>query len=297
MQLDTLIHPPNLFAQLLDGATLIIQEAHTLFPRVESGALALSQMFDSEVQANIYITPPHSQGFAPHWDNHDVIVHQVHGNKQWKVYEPQDYLPSPPQYFKGFMHPLKSIGDQFTLSENQLLYIPRGTPHGASSTGKLSVHVTYGIRTRTARDQLVEALRNSELTWLNESGLGGKVTDDKFEDLKNDLKCSSTTKAVIQTRECSHEQFLNGAFYVWNREGSPKRFRVNEFTVTSASGKCIVRVKADQYVYSSFMHDLLVHIASLESFLIDDIKHQLEEGLFQKTMLTMLHQGLIYIEA
>lgn len=36
-----------------------------------------------------YLTPPGSQGFAPHWDDIEAFVMQLEGKKRWRVYEPR----------------------------------------------------------------------------------------------------------------------------------------------------------------------------------------------------------------
>ena len=40
------------------------------------------------VGASCYMTPPGSQGLAPHWDDVDVFVIQCEGTKHWVVHEP-----------------------------------------------------------------------------------------------------------------------------------------------------------------------------------------------------------------
>lgn len=36
-----------------------------------------------------YLTPPGSQGFAPHYDDIEAFVIQLEGQKQWKLYNPR----------------------------------------------------------------------------------------------------------------------------------------------------------------------------------------------------------------
>ena len=40
------------------------------------------------VGANVYLTPPGSQGFAPHYDDIEAFCIQLEGYKHWKVYPP-----------------------------------------------------------------------------------------------------------------------------------------------------------------------------------------------------------------
>ena len=52
------------------------------------------------VNANLYLTPAGAQGFNRHFDEMDVIVLQLHGSKEWHVYEPLVTLPAPHQVYK-----------------------------------------------------------------------------------------------------------------------------------------------------------------------------------------------------
>ena len=45
------------------------------------------------LQVNAYLTPPGNQGFATHYDTHDVFVLQVDGRKRWRIHPP--VLPDP----------------------------------------------------------------------------------------------------------------------------------------------------------------------------------------------------------
>jgi lysine-specific demethylase/histidyl-hydroxylase NO66 len=44
----------------------------------------------------MYLTPPGTQGFAPHYDDVEVFILQLEGKKRWRLYEPrttQEKLP------------------------------------------------------------------------------------------------------------------------------------------------------------------------------------------------------------
>ena len=36
-----------------------------------------------------YLTPPGTQGFAPHYDDIEAFVIQLEGKKHWKLYNPR----------------------------------------------------------------------------------------------------------------------------------------------------------------------------------------------------------------
>ena len=42
------------------------------------------------VGANVYLTPPGTQGFAPHFDDVDVFLLQLEGKKHWRLYKPKE---------------------------------------------------------------------------------------------------------------------------------------------------------------------------------------------------------------
>ena len=39
-----------------------------------------------------YLTPPGSQGFAPHYDDIEAFVVQLEGRKHWRLYNPRYLL-------------------------------------------------------------------------------------------------------------------------------------------------------------------------------------------------------------
>lgn len=65
--------------------TLIFNKLHGA--TADMGALhhALWACFGVSGDFNVYLTPPSSQGLAPHVDNHDVLVAQQAGEKTWRL--------------------------------------------------------------------------------------------------------------------------------------------------------------------------------------------------------------------
>src|ERR687895_688648 len=140
------------------GATLVLQALHLHWPAAALYCRALEASLGCPVQANAYLTPATSRGFAVHHDTHDVFVLQVSGRKRWRVYEPVLELPLKHQRWSpGLGDPGPPV-DEFTLEAGQTLYLPRGWPHEATTAEDESLHLTVGLHPTTRMDALRMAL-------------------------------------------------------------------------------------------------------------------------------------------
>ncbi len=152
----------KVLSALADGATLVLQGLHRTWPPLVDFGARLADELGHPVQINAYVTPPQSQGFAPHHDVHDVFVLQVSGRKHWTVHPPVVADPLGNQTFDGFK---AEIADRVAepalidtvLEPGDALYLPRGTVHAAQALGETSIHLTVGVHPLT-RYELVRAL-------------------------------------------------------------------------------------------------------------------------------------------
>ena len=150
--------------QYAAGATLVLQSLHRIHPPLVRFCRELADELGHPTQCNAYITPPGSQGFAPHHDTHDVFVLQVDGHKQWNVYAPVLALPvsSQPSQGRRGGHPLIGEGDELVMSvvlePGDALYLPRGYVHAAETTVDRSIHLTVGVLAATAYDVVRDVL-------------------------------------------------------------------------------------------------------------------------------------------
>lgn len=145
---DGVVNNEKAFALFNTGATLVIQAGQRYFDNLSKCCLALSQKFNSPVQANLYITPDRSVGFNPHWDTHDVFVLQISGTKTWKLYGFEKELPTKNQKFisAGYnKEPLQTL----QLFPGDFLYVPRGYVHDAMADDGISAHITIGVLSYT----------------------------------------------------------------------------------------------------------------------------------------------------
>jgi hypothetical protein len=109
------------------------------------------------VNVNLYLTPPDSQGFGPHYDDHDVFIVQIHGSKRWRLYDPVRELP-----LKGdeATVPRERLGAprEEVLHAGDLLYLPRGHVHEAAAMSEASLHLTVGVEVLRWADLVASAL-------------------------------------------------------------------------------------------------------------------------------------------
>jgi ribosomal protein L16 Arg81 hydroxylase len=152
----------KVLAAMADGATLVLQALHRSWPPLVDFGTRLAAELGHPVQINAYVTPPENQGFAPHYDVHDVFVLQVAGRKRWRIHEPVVEAPMDNQNWQRFRAAVEARAAEPPLIDTMLapgdvLYLPRGTIHSASAQGETSIHLTVGIHP-VSRYQLVRQL-------------------------------------------------------------------------------------------------------------------------------------------
>jgi lysine-specific demethylase/histidyl-hydroxylase NO66 len=139
------IRPDLVLHAFQEGATIVLQALHRQWPAVARFCRDLELDLTHPVQANAYVTPATSQGFAVHHDTHDVFVLQTRGHKRWRVYRPVVDLPGKEQpWSRSRADPGDPILEA-ELAPGDCLYLPRGFPHDAVAREEVSIHVTVGI--------------------------------------------------------------------------------------------------------------------------------------------------------
>ena len=149
----------KVLATLADGATLVLQGLHRTWPPLVEFGSRLATELGHPVQINAYITPAENQGFAPHYDVHDVFVLQIAGHKRWTMHEPVVHAPLDNQPWEKFRAEVAARAAEApvidtVLAPGDALYLPRGTIHSAVAQGETSIHLTVGIHP-VSRYQLV----------------------------------------------------------------------------------------------------------------------------------------------
>ncbi|MGH3871694.1 MAG: JmjC domain-containing protein [Pseudonocardiaceae bacterium] len=143
--------------QLLEsGCTLVVDGINRWDATMNVACRAWQWWARERVQVNAYLTTQDTSGFALHWDDHDVIIVQLAGEKNWDV---RTASRTAPMYRDAA--PNSEPSDQRvwsgTLIAGDVMHIPRGYWHEATRTTQgagYSLHVTFGIEQRTGVDWL-----------------------------------------------------------------------------------------------------------------------------------------------
>jgi hypothetical protein len=149
---------PRVYEHFEKGATISIRRLHDDVPELAALCRAVEKVFSGHFQTNIYMSPPHAQGFKTHFDSHDVFVLQVTGSKIWTLNDTLIELPLHAQEFEKDKHIPGPPTREFTIRAGDLFYCPRGLFHSARSTDEVSLHITLGLMGKTWADVMAEAV-------------------------------------------------------------------------------------------------------------------------------------------
>lgn len=138
---------------LAQGASLILDDAQELAPRVQELMQSFQDALHTDTFTNLYAGWHSQKAFDMHWDPQEAIVLQLSGKKRWKVYRPTR------------LHPLKNdvelpqqpVGEpvwEGIMADGDVLYIPRGWWHVAFPLNEPSLHLTVSLTPPTGMDYL-----------------------------------------------------------------------------------------------------------------------------------------------
>ncbi|TDB91001.1 cupin [Actinomadura sp. KC216] len=141
----------KLDAILREGCTLVLDEIDVFDPVLEVFCRALQWWSHEIVQINAYLTTQEAAGFDMHWDDHDVIIFQVAGEKSWEVRAPSRNAPMYRDAVTS-TEPSQDVVWSGVLKAGEVMHIPRGHWHRATREGMgegFSLHATVGFVKRT----------------------------------------------------------------------------------------------------------------------------------------------------
>lgn len=205
---------PQVYAAYEAGHTIQLAKLHKRWPAVgrlcravEAAFLQAGIPLAMRIGSHLYLTPPGSTGLDPHYDNHDVLVLQVEGAKRWKVYGAMQDSPVEMQVRSVPRAELPPLEHDLLLESGDMLYVPRGLFHEASTAERHSVHITLDITPYTWADLLMRVVRCHpslrESLPVGSLGEGGAILDAGREERADALakmagKLPSIAAAMIE---------------------------------------------------------------------------------------------------
>jgi hypothetical protein len=163
----------------LERCSIVVDNLELLDPAVSRLARDLAEWSGHAIQVNAYFTPKGSQAFKWHWDNHDVVILQVDGAKDWSVFQPRVQQPLPSHRYTmwpetGSDESERCVGS--TLRKGELLYIPAAFPHYAVATeSEDSLHLTFGFHSVSWHELVSELLKKALLACEGDLEFRGRV--------------------------------------------------------------------------------------------------------------------------
>jgi hypothetical protein len=149
---DGMLRLAQVRAAFRGGETLYLTKAHRisrplmhLCRAVEVDLAAAGIRLRAPVSAHVFLTPPESRGFKPHRDGHGSLILQLHGSKDWEVYDDVSGLQGPRRTGPVTTHALPGEPQTFTLTAGDVLYIPEWWVHAARASAQGSLHATLRL--------------------------------------------------------------------------------------------------------------------------------------------------------
>lgn len=135
----------------INGVSMVVNQADRTNETLFEMCKELASRHFAHTFCVAYLTPPGSQAVRLHTDDQDVILLQVWGKKHWTIRNNPTYLPYTEEMLGKDM-PVEEnvIGDptmEFTIEPHDILYIPRGFLHEATTSDEPSLHITVTMPT------------------------------------------------------------------------------------------------------------------------------------------------------
>ncbi len=200
---------------LHEGGTLIIDRVHKLIPELSDLVSQLNFETGWKFQVNMYCSGGGKQGFACHYDTHEVFAMQIEGQKEWHIFKDTHKYPLKEQKFKSYSPPEGKPLSICTLNPGDVLYIPRGHWHYAIAHKQPSLHLTLGVHCPTGIDFLEwlisefkqEEMWRRNLPMLTDKSLASSYIENLIQDLCQCLNDNEKSQNIV-------EGYLNHALHL-----------------------------------------------------------------------------------
>ncbi|MDO6597767.1 cupin domain-containing protein [Oceanihabitans sp. 2_MG-2023] len=316
---DNSINLPKLYKFYAEGATINVVGLNSYLMSLGNLCDNLIKETSHRYQTNIYCTPKEKQGFNTHYDSHDVIVLQVHGSKEWEIYDNPVELPlKGPQNFTPEMDLNPVLKQNITLKEGELLYIPRGVMHNARTTNTSSIHITLGVM-GTSMFKLVSnsitkaATNNIELRkylpfgYINNEQLKEEISKS-FKQVITDLESNIDVKSIINDMEDDVIKHMPSKLVgqlelidalnenVLDYHTSTFSLRKNILIKYEVIGEeLIIKANGLEHSFPDYVYNTFKIISSKEHFNVKDLGNDLDDEGKEVLLEHLITEGIIYV--
>ena len=299
-----------LYKGLAEGQTLILNAFQHKLPKLHQFLNKLGNSWSIGLSANIYVTPAGHQGFEWHYDNHDVLVLQTEGSKEWEILHETPFLPD--VNYKGQSTPPQQTDQakQLTMNPGDILYIPRGIYHKAVANETSSVHITVGMYTKKVYDLIDDFMTKAQLQrGLRKSWNVFEQTGDEqmemirqlkqfavnyFDQLESDIP-ESIANQKVEKAEMNHGR-LTGIL-VLNQLSERSKVRTNG-SIKWEMGKKFIELSFQDksFKYPIFMKDTVLSILDEDGIRLGDLKGEVSFKHKAELARKFVTEGLLVIE-
>jgi len=146
--LETKLSLKSILYRLAKGDTLIMDKVDLFNQNVRSFCYDLSYGLNAKVTANLYYTYRNNKGINLHFDQHDVLVIQIHGQKKWHIIKnfKEDNVEKINYSTKPNLDSDGVIIETILLEEGDFLIVPKGFWHYTQTTeDQSSLHIAFGL--------------------------------------------------------------------------------------------------------------------------------------------------------
>ncbi len=148
---------------LRDNATLVLDAIDQLHRPLDDFCAELERVFQASLQVNAYMSWGETPGFNTHWDDHDVLIVQMEGNKEWFLYGESRKYPLYRDLHANTNQAPEKLAWNKVIQKGDVLFIPRGHWHHAVALREPSLHLTFGFQMPTGL-QVVDWLKEKWVT-------------------------------------------------------------------------------------------------------------------------------------
>ncbi len=208
LRASTVVDQVKVMQLFKSGATLTINDLHSVWPTAMLMVRLLSQSFACKSGATVFATPAGRAGFPAHTDELGVIVVQSEGTKDWRVWPTELNSARASTTYEDetiLGPPLLEV----TLEPGDVLYLPHRTPHAAAATYEQSIHISLDLRPRGWHDiisgivaEKLKERESAEFPALTEANLPTLISHVKLQldALRESLNDLDTEKALKELR-------------------------------------------------------------------------------------------------